>query len=112
MTVPELDSVVVALADDLDDRRLQFADIVVLHARPTVVAAALVADTVLWRLPGCVLVAVGVGTGGCLMCCRDVHWVLMNMSDRSPLAVARLAIRYYVSSVVLAVPPRPDDPAG
>ena len=112
MTVPELGSVVVALAEDLDDRRLQFADIVVLHARPTMLSAALVADAVLWRLPGCVLVAVGVGTGGCLMCCRDVHWVLMNVPDRSPLAVARLAIGYYVSSVLPAVPPRPVGPAG
>jgi hypothetical protein len=112
MTVPDLDSVVVAIADDLDDRRLQFADVVVLPAHPTVLSAWLVADAVLWRLPGCVLVAVGVGTGGCLMCRRDVHWALMNVSDRSLLAVARLAIRYYVNSMVLAVPPRSAGSAG
>jgi hypothetical protein len=104
MTVPELGSVMVAIADDLDDRRLQFVDIVVLHARPTLVSAALVADAVLWRLPGCLLVAVGVEAGGCLMCRPDVHWVLMNVPDRSPLGVARLAIGYYVSSVALTGP--------
>lgn len=110
--MPELGSVVVATEDDLDDRRSQFADIVVLHARPTVLSAALVADAVLLRLPGCVLVAVGVEMGGCLMCRRDVRWVLMSVSDRSLLAVARLAIGYYVSSVVPAVPPLPAGPAG
>lgn len=109
MTVADL---VLAMTDDLDDRRLQLADVVVLHPRSTVLSAALAAAVTLYRLPGCQLVAVGVATGGCLMCRHDLRCVHVNTPDLSILAVAALAVEYYVNSVVPAIGPFPDEPGG
>jgi hypothetical protein len=109
MTVPEL---VLAITDDLDDGRLQLADVVVLHPRPTVLSAALAAAVTLYRLPGCLLVAVGVETGGCLLCGHDLRCVHVNIPDVSVFEVAALAVDYYVSSVIPTIGPRTAEPGG
>ena len=99
MTVPDLD-LVVAIAVDLDDRRLQLADVVILQERPTVVAAGLAAAVALYRLPGCALVAVGAETAGCLLCGRDVRSVFVNTADMSLTSTIDLALGYYLSSLL------------
>jgi hypothetical protein len=96
MTVPVLDSVVVAVADDLGDRRLQFADVIVLPVQPTAASAARLIVATLGRLPGCALVGAGVAAGGCLLGTRDVNWFVVGSGEYPPSAVMRLACWYYL----------------
>jgi hypothetical protein len=107
------DPVVVAIADDMDDKRLHLADVVVLRTQPTESSAVRLAVTTLRRLPGCALVAAGVATGGCLLCSRDLDRVLIRTADRSVMTVIRLAVRYHrtVTRGVTARGGEPDVPS-
>lgn len=111
MTVPVLDSFVVAIADDLDDSRLQFADVIVLPRQPTASAAARLIRTTLCRLPGCELAGASVATGGCLLRTRDAHWLVAGVGDYLTSAVVRLAIRYQLV-VTSTVTDRRERPVG
>ena len=88
------------------------AELVLAITRPSVLSAALAAAVTLYRLPGCLLVAVGVATGGCLLCRHDLRCVHVNTPDLSVVAVAALAVEYYVNSVIPAIGPWPDEPGG
>ena len=96
MTVPVLDGVVVALADDLDDSRLQFADVIVLPRQPTASAAARLITATMCRLPGCELAGASVAAGGCLLGARDSHWLVVGSGDYPTSAVVRLAVGHYL----------------
>jgi hypothetical protein len=96
MTVPVLESLVVAVADDLDDRRLQFADVIVLPVQPTALSATRLIVATLCRLPGCALVGAGVAAGGCLLGARDMNWLVVGTGEYPQSAVKRLACWYYL----------------
>ena len=95
MTGPVSDSVVVAVATDLRDRRLQLADVVVLGTQPTAAAAAHSAVTAVHRLPGCALIAAAVAAGGCVLCSHDFDWLVVRTGHWTTAAVVRLAVGYH-----------------
>lgn len=94
MNVRVPDSVVVAFADDLNDTRLQLADVIVLPRQPTTLSAVRLIVATLCRLPGCELVGAGVAAGGCLLCARDSSWLVVGSGDYPVPAVLRLALGY------------------
>ncbi|MDQ3790250.1 MAG: hypothetical protein M3422_23780 [Actinomycetota bacterium] len=109
--MPVTDSVVVALADDLDDSRLQFADVIVLRRQPTLSSAARLITETLRRLPGCELVGASVAAGGCVLCARDSDWLVVRVGNYPISAVIRLGIRYHLV-VTGAITDRRERPAG
>jgi hypothetical protein len=95
-----------AFVTGIDSDLAPLADIVVHDTRcPLQVACALAAAT-LHRLPGCVLVAVGLADGGCLLRSRELLTVVSFSASTSTRDLVELAEIAYQLQVRLALASR------